>query len=164
MGSLNPGLVYETDVTHHLLFMCYYGYDTNTVRWISKVARSSNFYCSQHSQSDLISNLNFPSISVGLTGANRTRTVPRVLTNVAGNGNWTYKAVLEFGGAGPVSHVRVKVFPRKLTFTENGQRRSYKIKFSSKEDYLMNQEFVYGWITWTNPHFKVRSPFVVRMN
>ncbi|CAL1412472.1 unnamed protein product [Linum trigynum] len=99
MGSLNPGLVYETDVTHHLLFMCYYGYDTNTVSWISKVARSSNFSCPPDSRSDLISNLNFPSISVGLTGANRTRTVPRVLTNVAGNGNWTYKAVVEFGGA-----------------------------------------------------------------
>ncbi|CAI0430213.1 unnamed protein product, partial [Linum tenue] len=91
-GSLNPGLVYETSVTDYLIFMCYHGYNTSTVRSMSKVARSTGFSCPDDSGPDLISNINYPSISVLLRGANQIRTVPRVLTNVAGSGNWTYRA------------------------------------------------------------------------
>ncbi|CAI0382814.1 unnamed protein product [Linum tenue] len=158
-GSLNPGLVYETEITHYLRFMCYYGYDTKTVRFISKTAQSSNFSCRPNSRSSLISNLNFPSISVLLRRPNQIRTVRRVLTNVAGNGNWTYSAVVEL-----VPCVKVKVFPTRLVFTRNGERRSYRVKISTKDGYTTNQQVVYGWITWTNPHFKVRSPFVIRSN
>ncbi|CAI0414630.1 unnamed protein product [Linum tenue] len=161
-GSLNPGLVYEATTTDHLLFLCYYGYDTATVRLISRVARSLNFSCPLDSSPDLVSHLNYPSMAVRLA-PNQTRTIGRVLTNVASDGKWSYTATVRFGGGsteGLRSDVAVKVSPERLCFTNKGERHLFNVTFMSTGSVDVDR-VVFGWITWTNPRFKVRSPFVI---
>ncbi|CAI0414635.1 unnamed protein product [Linum tenue] len=153
-GSLNPGLVYEATTTDHLLFLCYYGYDTATVRLISRVARSLNFSCPLDSSPDLVSHLNYPSMAVRLA-PNQTRTIGRVLTNVASDGKWSYTATVRFGGGSTEG-----VSPERLCFTNKGERHLFNVTFMSTGSVDVDR-VVFGWITWTNPRFKVRSPFVI---
>ncbi|CAL1375260.1 unnamed protein product [Linum trigynum] len=161
-GSLNPGLVYEATTRDYLLFLCYYGYDTSTVRLISRAARSLNFSCPLNSNPDLVSNLNYPSMAVRLA-PNQTRTITRGLTNVASDGNWSYTATIRFGGGndqGLRSEVGVQVSPEKLCFANKGERHLFNVTFTSTGPIDVDR-VVFGWITWTNPRFKVRSPFVI---
>lgn len=150
-GPLQPGLVYETTTVDYLNFLCYYGYDTSTIKVISATL-PEGFTCPKESSSDLISNINYPSIAVFNLPANQIRNVSRTLTNVGGDGDTSYTAVLSV----PYG-LEVAVGPKELKFTKNGQKLSYQVYFKA----FSTLEDVFGAITWTNGKFKVRTPFVV---
>ncbi|KAI3431997.1 uncharacterized protein J3R85_007656 [Psidium guajava] len=149
---LQPGLVYETNTTDYLNFLCYYGYDIAQIKHIARNV-SADFSCPQDSSSDLISNINYPSIAISGLDGKRTKTVVRTLTNVAGDDATIYMANIE-----APEELTVKVVPSKLEFEKTGQKQSYQavlsLKSSAKED-------LFGSITWTNGQYKVRSPIVV---
>ncbi|XP_021668105.2 CO(2)-response secreted protease [Hevea brasiliensis] len=150
-GPLQPGLVYETTVIDYLNFLCHYGYDTSTIKVISATL-PDGFTCPKDSSSDLISNINYPSIAVFNLAANQIRNVSRTLTNVGGDGATSYTPMLSLPrGLG------VAVDPMELKFTGNGQRLSYQVFFNASSPL----DDVFGSITWTNGKFKVRTPFVV---
>ncbi|KAL0360513.1 UNVERIFIED_CONTAM: CO(2)-response secreted protease [Sesamum radiatum] len=150
-GPLQPGLVYETETIDYIQFLCNIGYDTSKIKSIAPHV-PNNFSCSSNSNSDAISNMNYPSIAISNLKGNESKTVNRTVTNV-GEEDLTYTAVVE----APAS-MHVEVVPNKLQFTKSVKKLSFQVTFklgtSSGED-------LFGSITWSNEKYKVRSPFVV---
>ncbi|KAK4410887.1 CO(2)-response secreted protease [Sesamum angolense] len=77
--ALDPGLAFDTTINDHLSFLCYYGYKQERIRSMS----NTNFTCPKHSTEELISNINYPTISIGrLSQHEGPRKVKRIATNV----------------------------------------------------------------------------------
>ncbi|TXG52014.1 hypothetical protein EZV62_021183 [Acer yangbiense] len=150
-APLQPGLVYETDIVDYLNFLCYSGYNISNIKVIATTI-PKNFTCPEESSIDLISNINYPSISI--SGFKESRTVTRTATNVAGDGESSYVVSTD-----APKGISVKVIPDKLQFSKNGQKLSYQVTFSSTGSSL--KEDLFGSITWSNGKYKVRIPFVV---
>ncbi|KAL0438387.1 UNVERIFIED_CONTAM: CO(2)-response secreted protease [Sesamum latifolium] len=149
-GPLQPGLVYETETIDYIQFLCNMGYDTSKIKSIAPDV-PTNFSCSSNSNSDAISNMNYPSIAISNLKANESKTVNRTVTNVGED--ITYTAVVE----APAS-VHVEVVPDKLQFTKNVKKLSFQVTFKHSTS---SGEDLFGSITWSNEKYKVRSPFVV---
>ncbi|KAK0573382.1 hypothetical protein LWI29_007267 [Acer saccharum] len=150
-APLQPGLVYETDTVDYLNFLCYSGYNISNIKVIATTI-PKNFTCPEESSIDLISNINYPSISI--SGFKESRTVTRTATNVAGDDESSYVVSTD-----APKGISVKVNPDKLQFSKNGQKLSYQVTFSSTGSSL--KEDLFGSITWLNGKYKVRIPFVV---
>ncbi|KAL0351729.1 UNVERIFIED_CONTAM: CO(2)-response secreted protease [Sesamum calycinum] len=150
-GPLQPGLVYETETIDYIQFLCNTGYDTSKIKSIAPDV-PNNFSCSSNSNSDAISDMNYPSIAITNLKENESKTVNRTVTNV-GEEDLTYTAIVE----APAS-MHVQVVPNVLQFTKNVKKLSFQVTFklgtSSGDD-------LFGSITWSNEKYKVRSPFVV---
>ncbi|KAF8403567.1 hypothetical protein HHK36_011671 [Tetracentron sinense] len=151
LKALNPGLVYETTTKDYLHFLCYYGYKEKLIRSMS----GTNFSCPTTSFEDLISNLNYPSISISKLDRKRgSQTITRTVTNV-GSKNSTYIATVQ----APIGLV-AKVSPNKLIFTDNLRTASFKVFFSS-DGSTMGYKF--GAVTWSDGLHFVRTVFVVNV-
>ncbi|XP_059434012.1 CO(2)-response secreted protease-like isoform X2 [Corylus avellana] len=149
--ALNPGLVFETTTEDYLQFLCYYGYSEKNIRSLL----NTNFNCPKNSIEELISNINYPSISIGKLSRHQTaKTVKRTVTNV-GLSNTSYIAKLH-APAGLV----VKVFPKKLAFLEGVKRLSYKVSFFGKE---APGGYNFGSLTWVDGRHSVRTVFTVNV-
>ncbi|KAL0397395.1 UNVERIFIED_CONTAM: CO(2)-response secreted protease [Sesamum calycinum] len=75
--ALDPGLAFDTTINDHLSFLCYYGYKQERIRSMS----NTNFTCPKHSTEELISNINYPTISIGrLSQHEGPRKVKRIAT------------------------------------------------------------------------------------
>lgn len=149
---LQPGLVYETHTRDYLNFLCYYGYNIAQIKHIARNV-SDGFSCPQGSSSDLISNINYPSIAISGLDGNQSKTVVRTLTNVAGDDATIYMASID-----APEELNVKVVPSELEFEKTGQKQSYQVVLSLKSSV---KEHLFGSITWTNGQYKVRSPIAV---
>ncbi|KAJ6818959.1 CO(2)-response secreted protease-like [Iris pallida] len=149
--ALQPGLVYEVETEDYLQFLCNYGYQATTIKLITKVP--DGFECPKNSSKDLISNLNYPSMSVSNFTGTPTKVLSRVVTNVGGNEATTYTVSVKSPPG-----LDVKVVPDKLQFTMNTKKLTYQVTFSSSST-LKSDAF--GSITWTDGTHRVRSPFVV---
>lgn len=151
-GSLQPGLVYETETIDYLQFLCNYGYDISKIKLISPIL-PDGFSCPKNANAELISNMNYPSIAISNFNRTGSKKVSREVTNVGSEDETQYTVSVSAG-----SGVEVKVIPETLKFTKNNKKQSYQVIFSSKGSV---KEAVFGSITWTNGKYKVRSPFVV---
>ncbi|XP_021283802.1 CO(2)-response secreted protease-like [Herrania umbratica] len=151
-GPLEPGLVYETTTIDYLNFLCYYGYNISTIQIITNTI-PDGFTCPEESSIDLISNINYPSIAISNFNEKAGRKVNRTLTNVSKDDKTVYTVSID-APAG----LDVQVVPDKLQFTNNGQKSSYQVSFSSTNPLKKD---VFGFITWSNGKYKVRSPFAV---
>ncbi|KAK8678361.1 hypothetical protein V6N13_143865 [Hibiscus sabdariffa] len=149
---LQPGLVYETTTIDYLNFLCYYGYNTSTVKNMAYTV-PDGFTCPEGSSIDLISNINYPSISISDFDEKAGRKVIRTLTNVAGNAKTVYNVSVD-APAG----LYVRVVPDNLEFTKIGDKSSNQVSFSTEN--LLKKD-VFGSITWSNGKYKVRSPFAI---
>ncbi|KAI9201270.1 hypothetical protein LWI28_020990 [Acer negundo] len=150
-APLQPGLVYETDTVDYLNFLCYSGYNISKIKVIATTI-PNNFTCPKESSIDLISNINYPSISI--SGFKESRTVTRTATNVAGDGESSYVVSID-----APKGINAKVIPDKLQFSKNGEKLSYQVTLSSTVSSL--KEDLFGSITWSNGKYKVRIPFAV---
>ncbi|GFP97709.1 co(2)-response secreted protease [Phtheirospermum japonicum] len=150
-GSLWPGLVYETKATDYIQFLCNMGYNASVIKTIASTV-PNNFACPSNSNSDLISDMNYPSISVSGLEANGRRTVTRTLTNV-GEQYSIYTVTVE----APDS-MHVQVVPKILRFTKTAKKLSFQVTFTLTK---FSQEDLFGSITWCSRNYKVRSPFAV---
>ncbi|WCJ35063.1 Subtilisin-like serine endopeptidase family protein [Euphorbia peplus] len=150
-APLQAGLVYETNTTDYINFLCYYGYDATQINIISKDL-PNNFTCPKDSTSDLISNINYPSIAISNLSLNQSKSITRTLTNVGGDGNFTYTVSMFLP-----SGLEVGINPTKLQFVKNGQKISYHVHFKA----LSPIKDVFGDITWSSGKYKVRTTFVV---
>ncbi|KAG5033790.1 hypothetical protein JHK87_008700 [Glycine soja] len=148
---LQPGLVYETNTVDYLNYLCYTGHNLTTVKVISGTV-PDNFNCPKDSTSDLISNINYPSIAVNFTGKANV-VVSRTVTNVAEEDETVYSAVVE-----APKGVFVIVTPNKLQFTKSSKKLSYQVIFAPKASLRKD---LFGSITWSNGKYIVRSPFVL---
>lgn len=153
-GPLQPGLVYETSTIDYLNYLCYSGRSTSAIIDIVKTV-PDGFACPKDSNSDYISNINYPSIAISKFNGKESKNVSRTVTNVAGDGEGVYTVSVD-----APSGVNVKVIPDKLQFTKNNEKLSYQVIFSSSSATQLKED-VFGSITWTNGKYKVRSPFVL---
>lgn len=153
-GPLQPGLVYETSTTDYLNYLCYLGLDINGIKAIAKTI-PNDFACPKDSNSDYVSNINYPSIAISKFDGTASKNISRTVTNVGGDGKTVYAVSVD-----APSGIVVKVIPDQLTFTKNNEKLSYQVIFSSSTATSLKED-VFGSITWNNGKFKVRSPFLV---
>ncbi|KAH6832875.1 Subtilisin-like serine endopeptidase family protein [Perilla frutescens var. hirtella] len=154
-GPLEPGLVYETQPLDYINFLCNFGYDAAMIRRIASTL-PSNFSCSGGDpSSELISDMNYPSIAVSGLKASVIKVVNRTVTNV-GEEESTYSSLVE----APAT-LQVQVVPNKLQFTKNVKTLSFQVRFELAAE---SKNDLFGSITWSNEKYKVRSPFVVSNN
>ncbi|KAI3888117.1 hypothetical protein MKX03_037528 [Papaver bracteatum] len=148
-GALHPGLVYETNTTDYLNFLCYFGYETKLLRSMF----DRKFTCPANSSEDLISDINFPSISIGkLQGA---RTITRTVTNV-GNRNSTYNVKIN-----SPDDLVVRVSPETLVFSPKHRKASFEVSFDGKG--ATSKGYKFGSVTWSDGKHWVRLVFAVNV-
>ncbi|CAI9116985.1 OLC1v1018289C1 [Oldenlandia corymbosa var. corymbosa] len=128
-GPIQPGLVYETGIADYLLFLC--------------------------NHEELISNMNYPSISVGPLDKSKSKKVKRTVTNVEESEESVYTVSIE-----STQDLIVAVNPATLHFTKEKKKLSYEATFRHSN---MTGLFGYGHgsITWSNNKYRVRIPFTV---
>ncbi|KAK4835640.1 hypothetical protein QYF36_012394 [Acer negundo] len=153
LKALNPGLVFEKTTKDYFKFLCYYGYSEKTIRSMT----NKNFNCPNISNDKLISNINYPSISISNLDRHRrgVRSIRRTVTNV-GSPNATYIARVH-----APSGLLVKVIPEKIAFSETIKRVSFKVAFYSKQKASSGYKF--GSITWLDGLHSVRMVFAVNV-
>lgn len=112
------------------------------------------FKCSETARSNLISNMNYPSIAISHFDAEEGKKVIRTVTNVGVEDETLYIASI----SAPIG-LDVKVIPDKLQFTKTKKKLSYEVIFASST--ASTNTDMFGSITWCNGKYRVRSPFVV---
>lgn len=146
--ALDPGLVFETRNSDYLDFLCSYGYKEKIIRTISK----TTFNCPTNTTRKHISNINFPSISIGkLQGLT---TVKRVATNV-GPANAAYVSSI----VAPKG-LNVKVSPERIAFAEGRKRASFAVSFDGRK---ASKGYNFGAILWSHKSHVVRLVFAVNI-
>lgn len=149
--ALHPGLVFETPTEDYLNFLCCYGYSEKNIKAMSK----TKFKCPKASIEDLISNVNYPSISIGkLDRHGPIKTVKRTVTNV-GPTNSTYTAIVR-----RPKGLIVKVDPKNIVFNGSTKRVSYNVSFFGKE---ARPGYNFGSVTWSDGRHHVRTVFSVNV-
>lgn len=152
LKALNPGLVFETETKDYLRFLCYFGYSERNIRSMSKY---TNFNCPRNSIDNLISNINYPSISISkLDRHSAAKIVKRTVTNV-GLQNVTY-----ISRVNAPSGLAVKVLPQKLVFVKGVKRISFRVSFYGKE---AAGGYNFGSITWSDNRHSVQMIFAVNV-
>lgn len=149
--ALNPGLVFETLAEDYLQFLCYFGYSEKNIRSMA----NKNFNCPRISLDKLISNINYPSISISkLDRHQAAQSIKRTVTNV-GSLNATYIARVQ----APQGLV-VKVLPKKLVFKEGLPRISFKVCFNG---IMAHSGYNFGSLTWIDGRHSVHLVFAVNV-
>ncbi|KAK4736509.1 hypothetical protein R3W88_000206 [Solanum pinnatisectum] len=123
-GPLKPGLVYETEITDYLQFLCSTGYNTSTIKLNLKTL-PNNFSCPANSSDESVSNMNYPLIAVSLSKVRETKEVTRTLTRI-GDEESEYTEIIIAPDA-----LRVEASPKKLKFTSNTKKLSYQVTFKA---------------------------------
>ncbi|XP_010692513.2 CO(2)-response secreted protease [Beta vulgaris subsp. vulgaris] len=152
-GGLQPGLVYDIEPSEYLQFLCYYGYNITTIKLIAAQI-PSGFSCPSNSSTNMISNINYPSIAVSMNGTTAPITVKRTVTNVDADEETIYTVTVD-----KPSEVEVTVSPSELKFTVDTKKLDYQVTFSASSSSAKRDLF--GAITWKSKKYKVRSPIVV---
>ncbi|KAK0603609.1 hypothetical protein LWI29_006775 [Acer saccharum] len=126
LKALNPGLVFETTTVDYFKFLCYFGYSEKTIRSVT----NRNFNCPNISNDKLISNINYPSISISNLDRHRggVRSIRRAVTNV-GSPNATYIARVH-----APSGLLVKI---QAAAPQQQQQPAQKKKKKKKKKYLL---------------------------
>ncbi|XP_054811862.1 CO(2)-response secreted protease-like [Prosopis cineraria] len=151
LRALDPGLVFETNLRDYVQFLCYYGYSQKNIRSMSK----TNFGCPEKSSEGLISNINYPSISIRtLSRHQKAQVIRRTVTNV-GPPNATYIAKVH-----APEGLAVKVVPNKLIFAEGVKMMSYKVSFNGK---AARGGYHFGSIRWLDGQHHVHTVFAVNV-
>ena len=143
--AADPGLIYDSSYDDYLLYLCSVG--TKSLNDIDPT-----FKCPDDPPSSV--NLNYPSFAI--PNLNGTVIITRTVTNV-GRCNRKY-----FFKAKPPAGVRVKASPSTLYFDQIGQKQSFNITVSPRNDPTVRKsDYGFGWYTWTDGHYRVRSPMAV---
>ncbi|GKU92443.1 hypothetical protein SLEP1_g6170 [Rubroshorea leprosula] len=143
--AADPGLVYDASFTDYILYLCSAAY---------KKLNNTIFKCPNSPPSTL--DLNYPSFAI--PNLNRTVTIKRTVTNVGSK-----KSIYFFSSRPPVG-VSVKANPSILQFNHVNQKKSFTITVSPRHDPTVKKnEYGFGWYTWTDGHYIVRSTMAVSL-
>ncbi|XP_052182885.1 subtilisin-like protease SBT1.4 [Diospyros lotus] len=153
--ALNPGLVYDIEVSDYVAFLCAIGYDARRIAVFVKDPATVD--CGARGLATP-GDLNYPSFSVVFDSDRRMVKYKRVVKNVGSSANAIYEAKV----AAPPS-VEVSVSPSKLAFSEENQKLAYEITFTSTmaSDKLSVASEGFGSVEWTDGTHRVRSPIAV---
>ncbi|CAN8301360.1 unnamed protein product [Cochlearia groenlandica] len=151
IAALNPGLVYESDKTDYMAFLCGMNYNETSLKIIAGEAVT----CS--GKTTLQRNLNYPSMSAKLQRSNSSFTVTfdRTVTNV-GAPNSTYKSNIL---AGHGTKLTVKVTPSVLSMKSMNEKQSFTVTVSGSN--LDTEMPSSANLIWSDGTHSVRSPIVI---
>ncbi|XP_031120552.1 CO(2)-response secreted protease-like [Ipomoea triloba] len=150
-ASIEPGLVYETEIADYVLFLCATGYNTSQIKLISKTI-PKDFQCPDKVTEDAVSSMNYPSIAISKLKDGEPKTITRTATNV-GPEESVYAATIE-----AMTGIETTVTPNKLVFTKEKKKLTYKVTFTASSS---PKNDIFGSITWSSGMYRVRSPIVV---
>ncbi|KAG8363357.1 hypothetical protein BUALT_Bualt19G0014000 [Buddleja alternifolia] len=149
----SPGLVYDMDDISYIQFLCHEGYNGSS---IGILIGPGPINCSKLLPSKSEDAMNYPTMQLALK-SNQEPTIGvfrRRVTNV-GIPESVYNATVK-APAG----VEIVVQPTTLTFSQAGQKRSFKVVVKAKP--MSGGVLVLsGSVTWRSSHYNVRSPVVV---
>ncbi|KAL2494644.1 subtilase family protein [Forsythia ovata] len=140
--AMDPGLVYDSNYTDYLLFLCSYN---NTAKNVDP-----SFTCPREFLSP--SNLNYPTVAASFI--NGEISVHRTVTNVGAGGS-VYK--LSIGT--PIGY-SVNISPTTLNFKHSGEMKSFNITIKPEIGVTID-DYAFGWYMWSDGTHTVRSPIVV---
>ncbi|XP_061355134.1 subtilisin-like serine-protease S isoform X2 [Gastrolobium bilobum] len=143
---LEPYLIYDSEPTDFVAFLCSIGYDQRSLHLVTR----DNSTCDRAFST--ASDLNYPSITV--PNLKNNFSVTRVVTNV-GKARSIYKAVV----SSPPG-VDVTVMPNRLIFTGIGQKIKFTVNFKVT---ATSKGYAFGFLSWTNRRSQVTSPLVVQV-
>ncbi|XP_052196714.1 subtilisin-like protease SBT1.7 [Diospyros lotus] len=156
VSALNPGLVYDLDVTDYLGFLCALNYTTSQISVLAK----RNFTCDPAKKYSL-TDLNYPSFSLALPssqmvgggGGSTVLKYTRTLTNVGSPA--TYKASVNLKS----ESVKVSVAPETLSFTQLNEKKSYTVTFTAGS--MPANTVSFGRIEWSDGKTVVGSTIAI---
>ncbi|KAG8381441.1 hypothetical protein BUALT_Bualt06G0122300 [Buddleja alternifolia] len=150
LKALDPGLIYDLTPQDYFEFLCSQGLTSSELVVFAKFANRSCKHSLRNS-----ADLNYPAISAIFPPENANATVltlRRTVTNVGGAAS-SYRAVVS-----PFKGAYVKVEPARLVFTRKGEKKSYKITFTTRAAQTAPE---FGSVIWKDGVHRVRSPVVI---
>uniref|UniRef100_A0A803N783 Uncharacterized protein n=1 Tax=Chenopodium quinoa TaxID=63459 RepID=A0A803N783_CHEQI len=148
--ALDPGLVFPTTTEDYFHFLCYCGYKEKVLRSMS----STKFSCPKVSSDTIISNINYPSISIGELKRNHEKTVTRHVINV-GSSNASYTATVQ-----APEGLKVNLFPKQIDFHKGSTTAIFNVSFHGKQ---AQKGYNYGSLNWFDGIHNVRVVFAVNI-
>ncbi|KAL7599360.1 subtilisin-like protease SBT1.2 [Lactuca sativa] len=153
--AIQPGLIYDISPNDYIIHLCGIGYTKSQIFTITH----RNVSCHDIMKKNRGFSLNYPSISVVFGTGMNSKMIKRRVTNVGDpNSVYTIKVV-------PPEGVKVRVRPRRLTFSRLNQSLSYRVwLILRKSSGSKRGKFGQGQLTWINlkdDKIKIRSPILV---
>lgn len=146
--AVDPGLVYDLNVTDYLNFLCGRGYNSFQL----KVLYDKPHTCPT---SFNLVDFNYPAIIIPHSDFGLSLNVTRTLTNVGPPS--MYRVSID---APP--EVSVSVEPNILSFKEKGEKREFRVTLTLRPQTKFKTDYVFGRLDWTDGQHHVRSPIVVK--
>ena len=153
LKAMDPGLVYDMQANDYITYLCEIGYTKEQIKAI--VLPGTHVSCSKEDNSQSVSNLNYPSISV--SNLKSTVTIKRTVRNVGHK-----KTAVYFASFVSPHGVKVSIWPRILFFSCFLEERTYYVTLKPQKKSQGRYDF--GEIVWTDGFHYVRSPLVVSVN
>ncbi|XP_024973836.1 subtilisin-like protease SBT1.2 [Cynara cardunculus var. scolymus] len=153
--AIEPGLIYDISPNEYIIHLCTIGYTDSQLFTITH----RNVSCHDIMKKNRGFSLNYPSISVIFRSGISSKIIKRRVMNVGEpNSVYTVKVVAPEG-------VKVRVRPRRLTFSRLNQSLSYRVWFILRKPTGSRRAgFGQGQLTWMNSkdnRIKIRSPILV---
>ncbi|KAK4277421.1 hypothetical protein QN277_015423 [Acacia crassicarpa] len=157
VAALDPGLVYNTTIDDYLSFLCALNYTSSEIKQVT----GQGFSCDS-SKKYRVEDLNYPSFAVSIQSASgrgdasdkpMTVQYKRIVTNVGKPG--TYKVYVSCQS----SSVKIEVEPKKLCFSKNYEKKSFKVTFTSAS--MPRGTTTFGHLDWSDGKHKVVSPVAI---
>ncbi|KAJ3702442.1 hypothetical protein LUZ61_006147 [Rhynchospora tenuis] len=150
LKAMDPGLVYDIEVSDHVLFLCSIGYSKEQINRMVAPSSGLNISCTgNHSDTDL----NYPAITI--SDLRWTTTVKRTLTNV-GHGHAFYYPIIT-----SPQGVHTWVWSNRLVFKYYKEKLSYYVTVAPANQSTSRYDF--GEIVWSDGYHHVRIPLIVRV-
>nr|XP_043609719.1 subtilisin-like protease SBT1.2 [Erigeron canadensis] len=153
--AIEPGLIYDITPNEYIMHLCTIKYTNSEIFTITH----RNVSCPDIMKKNKGFSLNYPSISVTFKSGMTSKMIKRRVTNVGKPSSvYTVKVVAPEG-------VKVRVRPRRLSFSRSNQSLSYRVWFIMKKSSGSKRATLgQGQLTWTNvkdSRIKIRSPILV---
>ncbi|PKA58624.1 Subtilisin-like protease [Apostasia shenzhenica] len=143
--AMDPGLIYDTNITDYLNFLCAIGYNS------SQIAVFEFYSCPSNPPAP--EDLNYPSITVPNLGSGSI-TVTRRVKNVGAPSTYMARVRSPKG-------VSVLVDPERITFEKIDEEKVFQIVLRQKVRKPI-KDYAFGSLTWYDGKHLVRSPIVVK--
>ncbi|XP_010242651.1 PREDICTED: subtilisin-like protease SBT4.15 [Nelumbo nucifera] len=151
--ALNPGLVYDLQISSYIRFLCREGYNSTNLHLITGW---SHLDCQKFQPARGHDGINYPTMTLPLPhpAKNFSAVFKRIVTNVGTNSS-VYKATVK-----SPEGLSISVFPNTLAFNRVYQRKTFKVVIKGKP-LRKETPFISASLEWSDSIHRVRSPIVV---
>lgn len=150
--TIDPGLVYDISAEEYVPYLRGLGYPDDQVNRIIYPAPAVN--CAEMENTEA-KDLNYPSITISLTGERPAVSARRTVTNV-GAGNSVYRVLVR-----APEGVSVTVNPRELQFHRVDQKASFTVTVKRAPGSASLSGILEGQLTWVSDKHVVSSPISI---